>query len=175
MCSALWLTTAARQSSDLILFTSEVALTAMHAAQATMKRVCTLLGSERSKRAAAASAMPSANYRHELRDAQDDRLASRLAALFTSLTSFVRASLLATAVRRAAEQANRADLRSSRAVSTAVGGVLRALQATEQLLVLLQRHYHDVVLPHLAHAINWHTKVSERRMRVLAVLILAHR
>ena len=79
------------------------------------------------------------------------------------------------AVRRAAEQANRADLRSSRAVSTAVGGVLRALQATEQLLVLLQRHYHDVVLPHLAHAINWHTKVSERRMRVLAVLILAHR
>jgi hypothetical protein len=152
-------------SSDLILVTSELALEAVYGSQAAMSRACTMLVESEDEASAKLRRQREREQQQQLSilgaqegAAPDDRLAARLASLFTSLVQFVRTALLADGVRRASAQVSRADLRSSAAVAAAVSGGLRALQATQQVLVLLQRHYHDEVLPHLQHSINWHTK-----------------
>jgi hypothetical protein len=152
-------------SSDLILVTSELALEAVYGSQAAMARACTMLVESEDEASAKLRRQREREQQQQLSilgaqegAAPDDRLAARLASLFTSLVQFVRTALLADGVRRASAQVSRADLRSSAAVAAAVSGGLRALQATQQVLVLLQRHYHDEVLPHLQHSINWHTK-----------------
>jgi hypothetical protein len=152
-------------SSELILATSEMALEAVYNAAAAMARARTMLMEAEDEASAKLRREHESEQQQELSilgpqdgAAPDDRLAARLASLFASLVQFVRSALLTDGVRRASAQVSRADLRSSAAVSAAVSGGLRALQATQQVLVLLQRHYHDEVLPHLQHAINWHTK-----------------